>query len=147
MTTKPSCIKVVLHPSCKTTFPSSGRFMEIPVGYATKHGVSTTKNNFYCRKALHIFLIMKTCKNKCERWYDTAHIMSDFQNTLIQFCFNYTIDNIFVKFSKSFLAITVYLSVEQMRRVFDDNLRIIFYSSPLKYMLWVLIRIASLRQF
>ena len=31
--------------------------------------------------------------------------------------------------------------VEQIRRVFDDNWRIIFVSSPLKHTLWVLIRI------
>ena len=32
------------------------------------------------------------------------------------------------------------LSVEQIRRVFEDNLEIIFIISPQKHMLWVLIR-------
>ena len=37
--------------------------------------------------------------------------------------------------------------MEQIRRVFGDNEGIILFSFPLKYMLWVLIRIASLRRF
>ena len=38
-------------------------------------------------------------------------------------------------------------AVEQIRRVFDDNLGILLHISPEKRMLWVLIRIASTRRF
>ena len=37
----------------------------------------------------------------------------------------------------------IWLTVKQIRRVFEDNLGIIFVISPSKHILWVLIRIAS----
>ena len=41
----------------------------------------------------------------------------------------------------------MYFSVEQISRVFDVNLGILFVISPYKHMSWILIRIASVRRF
>ena len=38
-----SCTRVVLHPSCKTTFPSPIGFTEIPVGYARTRNLKYEK--------------------------------------------------------------------------------------------------------
>ena len=57
------------------------------------------------------------------------------------------IDQWHTEVRKDSVKIKLTKTVEQLRSVFGDNEKIIFFSSPLKHMLWVLIRIASTRRF